>query len=243
VRQFVKAEGFGLDLMAFQVVALDQPSSAPLQVALREPLNQARLTSQGIVVHGKVTGGKGVSVVSVTLNGAEVSRQEERQAPKSEVTLNLPITLREGKNVLLVTAADPEGNTAQAARILFYENPTPSPPRPRAVPGSHRDRRPMRMPPVITLQLSSRLAAVATEPLQVTTSSPRDESRVDQERITLAGLVASGKGVGRVAVTLNGAEVSRAEEPTPQRALAVNLSLMLREGRTFWSSLPPRRMA
>ena len=46
MRQFVKAEGFGLDLMTFQVVALDQPSSAPLRVALREPLNQARFTSQ-----------------------------------------------------------------------------------------------------------------------------------------------------------------------------------------------------
>jgi len=231
VRQFVKAEGFGLNLLAFQVVALDQPSSAPLRVALKEPMNQARLTTQGIVVHGKVTGGKGVSLVSATLNGAEVSRQEERQAPKSEVTLNLPITLREGKNVLPVTAADPEGDTVQAARVLFYENPTPSPPRPRAVPGSHRNHRPMRMLPVITLQLSSRLAAVTPEPpLQVTISSPRDESRVDQEHITLAGLVASGKGVGRVAVTLNGAEVSRAEEQTPQRALAVNLSLMLREG-------------
>ena len=42
--------------------------------------------------------------------------------------------------------------------------------------------------------------------------------------------MASGKGVGRVVVTLNGAEVSRLEEPTPQRVLAVNLALMLRQG-------------
>jgi hypothetical protein len=231
VRQFVKAEGFGLDLLAFQVVALDQPASALLQVDLKEPLSQARLSTQGIVVSGKVTGGKGVTWVSVTLNDVEVSRQEEWQSPKSEIVLNFPITLREGKNVLLVTAADPEGNTVQAARTLFYEKPTPSPPRPRTVPGSHRGLLPPWTPPVIALQLPSWLAAVATEPpLQVTISSPRDDSRVDQERVTLAGLVASGKGVGRVAVTLNGAEVSRAEESTPQRALAVNLSLTLHEG-------------
>jgi hypothetical protein len=112
VRQFVKAEGFGMDLLAFQVVALERPAPELLQVALREPTNQARFTTQGIVVAGRVTGGKGVTWVSITLNGTEVSRQEERQAPRSDVILNLPITLREGKNVLLITAADPEGNTA-----------------------------------------------------------------------------------------------------------------------------------
>jgi hypothetical protein len=126
-RQFVKAEGYGLDLVAFQVVALERPAPAVLQVALQEPTHQARFTTQGIMVAGKASGGKGVAWVSVTLNGAEVSRQEERQAPRSDVILNLPITLREGKNVLLVTAADPEGNTAQAARVIFYDKPTPSP--------------------------------------------------------------------------------------------------------------------
>jgi hypothetical protein len=35
VRQFVKAEGHGLDLLAFQLVALDQPESTSLQVALQ----------------------------------------------------------------------------------------------------------------------------------------------------------------------------------------------------------------
>jgi hypothetical protein len=77
-RQFVKAQGFNLDLLAFQVVSLERPAPELLQVALREPTNQARFTTQGIVVAGKVTGGKGVTWISVTLNGAEVSRQEER---------------------------------------------------------------------------------------------------------------------------------------------------------------------
>jgi hypothetical protein len=104
-RKFVKAEGRGLDLLAFQLVALDRPEPTPLQVALQEPINQAHVTTQGIVVAGKVTGGKGVTWVSVTLNGTEISRQEEPQTPKQEVALNLPLTLREGKNVLLITAA------------------------------------------------------------------------------------------------------------------------------------------
>jgi Caspase domain len=229
-RQFVKTEGFNLGMLTFQVVALEQPSPASLQVALQEPTNQAHFTSQGIVVAGKVTGGKGVTWVSITLNGAEVSRQEERQAPRSELTLSFPITLREGKNVLLVTAADPEGNTAQAARIIFYDKPMPSPSSPRPVPGSHRGRPRTPAPPIITLLLPLQMAAATPLPsLQMTISSPRDEARVDQESVTLAGMVASGKGVGRVVVTLNGVEVTRLEEQTPQRALAVNHSLKLRD--------------
>jgi hypothetical protein len=231
VRQFVKAEGFGMNLLAFQVVALEEPAPGLLQVALQEPMEQVRFTTQGIVVAGKVTGGKGVTWVSVTLNGGEVSRQEERQAPRSDIILNLPITLREGKNVLLVTAADPEGNTVQAARVIFYDKPTPSPSPPRPVPGGYRGRLPRPTLPVVTHLLAPQLAAVTSEPpLQMTISSPRDAARVDQESVTLAGLVASGKGVSRVVVTVNGTEVSRLEEQKPQRVLAVNLSLKLREG-------------
>jgi hypothetical protein len=59
VRQFVKAEGFGLDLLAFQVVALERPAPTLLQVALEQPMDQARVTSERIVVAGKVWGGKG----------------------------------------------------------------------------------------------------------------------------------------------------------------------------------------
>ena len=53
---------------------------------------------------------------------------------------------------------------------------------------------------------------------------------MEQERITLAGLVSGGKGVGRVVVTLNGLEVGKLEERTPQRAIPVNLPLTLKEG-------------
>jgi hypothetical protein len=177
VRQFVKADGFGLDLLAFQLVALERPAPELLQVALQEPTDQVRFTTQGIVVAGKVTGGKGVTWVSTTLNGTEVSRQEERQAPRSDVILNLPITLREGKNVLLITAADPEGNTAQAARVIFYDKPAPSPSPPRPVPGGYRGRLPRPTFPIVTLLLPLQLAAATSvPPLQMTISSP-DETR------------------------------------------------------------------
>jgi uncharacterized caspase-like protein len=42
--------------------------------------------------------------------------------------------------------------------------------------------------------------------------------------------VSGGKGVNRVIVALNGVEISRQEERTPQRAVAVNLPVALREG-------------
>jgi hypothetical protein len=126
----VKWQGFFADRFPdWEVVALDRPALAPLQVALEQPLDQSRVSSERLVVAGKVSGGKGVARVLTTLNGAEVFTQEEGRSANTDVTLNFPITLREGKNVLLITAADPEGYTVQAARTLFYDQSTePTPP-------------------------------------------------------------------------------------------------------------------
>jgi hypothetical protein len=217
-RQLVKAEGYDLGLYTFQVVAVDRPATAPLEVALEGPKDQARVATEGTVLAGKVTAGKGVARVAVTLNGAEVSVQEEK-APKQQVALSTPLKLREGKNVLLVTASDPEGNVRQEARTLFYDKPTPPPAAP---------------PPVVTKPAPPAVppppAVAAVPPVQIALSSPRDQARVEQESIALAGLVSASKGVSRVVVTLNGVEVWRIAEPTPQLALAVNLPLKLREG-------------
>ena len=250
VRQFVKAVGSGkteaeqLNFLAFQVLAVDRPGPAPLQVALREPKDQARVTTEEITVTGRVTGGTGVARVTVTLNGVEVSRQDETTTPKTEVALEIPIVLREGKNILLVTAADAEGTTRQEARTLFYDRPrpvsppiappvivaTPSPPTPTppttATPSPPLPPTPPTpVPPVVTTPPPPPLAS-----LQVTLTSPQDPARVEQETIGLAGMVTGGKGVSRVVVSLNGVEVSRLGEQAPQRALALNLPIKLREG-------------
>jgi len=217
IRQFVKGKGVQLEgqnianlppeLLGFQVVTVDRPVAAPLQVALENPKDQARLTTEKTVVLGKVTAGTGVARVTVALNGAEVSTQEEKRAPKKEVALNLPVKLKEGKNLLLVTATDPTGKTQQEARTLFYDKPAP----PVA---------PTPAPP----------AVAALPPLFVIIYSPRDQARLEQESTALAGLASGGKGVSRVVITLNGAEVSRQTETTPQPAVAVNLPLRLLEG-------------
>jgi hypothetical protein len=121
VRQLVKAEGRYAGPLEFQVVAVDRTEPAPVQVALEGPKDQAHVPAATIVIFGKVTGGRGVARVGITLNGAEIFTQEEKTEPKNEVALNLPVKLREGKNVLLVTATDSLGNTRQEARTVFYE--------------------------------------------------------------------------------------------------------------------------
>jgi len=214
-KQLVRAEGEDLGFLNFRVVALDRPLEAPLQVALEAPKDQAHVLTPGIAAMGKVTGGKGVTRVTVTLNGREVARQETPGEPKPEVPLNVPLTLQEGKNILLITATDPEGTTRQEARTLYYDKPTPAPPSPAVTAGPLL---PV-LPPVAALP-----------PLQVTLSTPKDQAHMEQETIALAGLVSGGKGVSRVIVTLNGVEVARLGEAAPQRALAVNVPIKLNEG-------------
>ncbi len=231
-RRFVKVSG-DLGFLAFQVLAVDRLLSAPIQVALREPKDQARVTTERITVTGRVTGGTGVARVTVTLNGVEISRQDETARPETEVALEIPIRLREGKNILLVTATNLGGATHQEARTLFYERPAPplSPPASITVP-------PITATPVLPLAPAPAVPPhspapppdAALPPAHLTLSSPQDQARVDQETIGLAGMVTGGKGVSRVVVTLNGIEVSRLGEQTPQRALALNLPIKLREG-------------
>jgi len=210
-KQIVKAEGVGVQGVDFQLVASDRSAAAPLQVALNEPKDQVHVSSAETTVGGKVTAGAGVARVAATLNGVEVFARAERAPAPPEIGLSFPVALREGRNVLLVTATDARGQTRQEARVIFLDRPT----RPPVGPG----------PPPTTPT-----PAPVASALQVAISSPRDQARVDQESIALAGLVSSGKGVTRVMVMLNGVEVSRLGERAPQRALAVNLPLKLRDG-------------
>ena len=211
-RQIVKAEGSGLRGVDFQLVAGDSVASAPPQVVLNDPKDQVRVSSAETPVGGKVTAGAGVARVTATLNGAEIFARSERTPAPQEVGLTFSLPLREGKNVLLVTATDARGQSRQEARVIFRDRPGAPP----AAPGPA---------PVVPAP-----PAAAASPLQVAISSPRDQAHVDQESIALAGLASSGKGVTRVLVTLNGVEVSRLEERAAQRTLPVNLPLKLREG-------------
>jgi hypothetical protein len=145
--------------------------------------------------------------------------------------------LKEGRNILLVTAADPEGSTRQEARVVFYDRPPPptapagsTPPPPTvAAPALPTEVKPRAVPPEPSPKTEPSTVA-AVPPFRMAISSPPDQIRVDQESIALAGVVSGGKGISRVVVALNGVEVSRLEEPAPRRAIAMNVPLKLRVG-------------
>ena len=241
VRQMVKAEGM-VGILKFQIAGLDRPSAGPIQFVLEGLPEKERIGVDGFTIGGKVTAPKGLAKVVVTVNGDEVASADERRAPKPEIPLNVPVKLREGKNVVIVTATDAEGTSRQEARGIVYlargggavaGGAGEAPPRlPGALP-------PLHVPPTAQSPAHPRpqappVAAVppapapGVAPLQVTLASPTEKSRVEQETVALAGMTASGRQVRRVLVSVNGVEVSRQEPGAP--SVAVNLPLKLREG-------------
>jgi hypothetical protein len=93
-------------------------------VALAAPPDQAHVEQEGIALAGVVSGGKGVSRVVVTLNGVEISRQEER-TPQQGLPVNLPLKLQEGQNTVVVTATEADGRIQQEVRTVHYEKRAP----------------------------------------------------------------------------------------------------------------------
>jgi len=254
-RQLVKMEG-ATTTFRFQIAGLDRPTAGPIQFALEGLPEKERIGVDRFIIGGKVTAGKGLAAVTVTVNGAEVATRDERKAPKPEIELNVPVKLREGRNVVIVTATDADGTSRQEARGMFYLPPggpavggspggrplaegRPGPPplqnRPGGPgrPGSPGSVRPGEQPPALPQpsrppQVAAVPPAPVAAPLHVTLTSPTDQARVDQETVALAGLASSGKQVRRVAVSVNGLEVSRQDPGAP--SAAVNLPLKLREG-------------
>jgi uncharacterized caspase-like protein len=97
---------------------------APLTIALSAPADRARVEQDATVLAGIVSGSKGVARVIVTLNGTEVSRQEDK-APRPAVALNVPLKLAEGSNTIVVTAADVDGRLSQELRSVQFDKLTP----------------------------------------------------------------------------------------------------------------------
>jgi hypothetical protein len=245
VKQWVKSESKDMLGMRFEVVALERTAPAPLTVALQTPREEERVTNPLVELTGKAAGGKGIARVTVSLNGTDLPAPGPGGAPRREVALRVPLRLQEGRNVVLVTATGADGTTRQEARVVFYDKPVAAAPPPVsgerklapgvAAPDAPKPPAAVAPPPAVAppSAVAPPLAVVpppALAPLQVALSSPRDQSRVEQDTIAVAGLAAGGRGVARVVVTLNGVEVGRVAEAAPQPALPVNLPLKLREG-------------
>ncbi|HEU5195725.1 MAG TPA: caspase family protein [Methylomirabilota bacterium] len=100
------------------------PAAQPLAVSLSSPADQARVDRESVPLAGIVTSGKGVSRVVVTVNGAEVSRMDEK-APKPAVSINTSLKLREGSNLVVVEATDADGTIRQSVRTVHYDKTSP----------------------------------------------------------------------------------------------------------------------
>ncbi|MBI4609581.1 MAG: caspase family protein [Candidatus Rokubacteria bacterium] len=106
----------------------------PLSVAFRYPEDRSRVSEEASVVAAVITSSKGVAKVSVILNGVEVHQQSER-TPQKSLVVTAPLTLREGANAIVVTAAEPDGTLRQEIRTVIYDPPkvavaVPPPPAP-----------------------------------------------------------------------------------------------------------------
>jgi len=294
IQQLVRADGGDLAGLAFQAVALDKPGAAPLAVSLTEPKDQGRVSTERANVIGKVVGGTGALRVTITLNGAEVVRQQEAATPGKDLALSVPVKLVQGKNTLIVTATDGAGVTRQEGRVLFYDKPAPavaaapppapaparptpppvvaSPPSvaaspppvsapvapvpakppvavaptgptaPVPAPEARQESRPPEPPrpaPPVAAPAPPAVAALPPEvskppapipPLRITISTPANQARMDQETVTFAAVVHGGTGVRQVLVTANGVELWRQENRSQQPSMAVNLPVKLVEG-------------
>jgi len=302
IQQLVRTDGNDLTGLAFQAVALDKPAAAALAVTLADPKDQGRVAAERITLTGKVTGGTGPLRIAVTLNGAEIARQQEPGAPGKDVPLSVPVKLVPGRNTLIVTATDGAGVSRQEGRVLFYDKPAPAvaaapvappaparpvpppasptpppataaatpapaPARPAVVaapvpapapappaappaaaaaapeprqpsrPSAEAPRAPTPAPAVATPAPPPAVAAVPPDSsvrpaaaFRITISTPTNQARVEQETVTFAAVVYGGTGVRQVLVTANGVELWRQDNRAQQPSMAVNLPVKLAEG-------------
>lgn len=111
----------------------------PLAVDVRYPEDRARVTDEASVLAAVARSSKGISRITVTLNGTEVHQQEER-SPQKTMAVSAPLTLREGANAIVITAREPDGAVRQEVRTVILERAKPAapvaPPAPPAAPPS-----------------------------------------------------------------------------------------------------------
>ncbi len=111
----------------------------PLTIAFRYMADQSRVADPRSVVAAIVTSSKGVARVSVALNGATVHERVEPAPPRSTV-LSVPVTFRDGPNVIAITASEPDGTVRHEARTIVYDPRAPTPAPPLPAPAGPRQR-------------------------------------------------------------------------------------------------------
>ena len=99
----------------------------PLAVDVRYPEDRSRVTDEASVLAAVARSSKGISRITVTLNGTEVHQQEER-SPQKTMAVSAPLTLREGANAIVITAREPDGAARQEVRTVILERVKPAVP-------------------------------------------------------------------------------------------------------------------
>jgi hypothetical protein len=111
----------------------------PLTVDVRYPEDRARVADEASVVAAVARSSRGVSRITITLNGTEVHQQEER-SPQKSMAISAPLTLRDGANAIVITAREPDGTARQEVRTVILERVKPvapaAPPAPPPAPPS-----------------------------------------------------------------------------------------------------------
>jgi Caspase domain len=92
----------------------------PLSVAMRYPQDQMRVTDAASVAAAVVSSSKGVTRVSVLVNGVEVHQQTER-TPQTSLLVTTPIQLQPGLNFVAVSATDGAGGVRQEVRTVHLQ--------------------------------------------------------------------------------------------------------------------------
>ncbi|HEX6082830.1 MAG TPA: caspase family protein [Methylomirabilota bacterium] len=101
--------------------------AVPLAVDVRYPEDRSRVTDEASVVAAVARSSKGISRITVALNGSEVHRQDER-SPQKSIAVSAPLTLRDGANAIVITALEPDGTARQEIRTVILERPKPAAP-------------------------------------------------------------------------------------------------------------------
>src|SRR5881296_976435 len=96
-----------------------KPQKTGPVIVLRSPADRSRVDDSATVVAAAVTAASGIADVAVSLNGQEVHRHADREAPRS-TAVTVPITLREGANTVVVTARDVDGGVRQEIATITY---------------------------------------------------------------------------------------------------------------------------
>ena len=100
---------------------------------VRYPEDRSRVPDEASVVAAVARSSKGISRITVTLNGTEVHQQEER-SPQKSMAVSAPLTLRDGANAIVVTAREPDGTARQEVRTVILERVKPVAPAAPAAP-------------------------------------------------------------------------------------------------------------